>query len=160
MKIRLGRSGTAECYVCEGICASLLPETCQRLPTAFRTKSKPLSRMTRPGRSPQAHILPLTAHTHTQIGRLGSSGRFLKAQYSLSAALVLPLFTPLLAWRMPSAHPALWQCLHLGELRPATLLGSQHLCSKRQALTHCNSFPFSCLSSPQTPCNSFYIPSL
>lgn len=81
---------------------------CQRLPITFRMKSKPLSRVTRPGRTPQAPIFPLAAHTHIPTRRLSSARRFSDASCSFSLPALaqvvpsaLPLFTSLLPWLMP-----------------------------------------------------------
>lgn len=107
---KTGHSGTSGCYVCEGICAFLLPKICHRLPTTFGMKSKHLSRMTRPGRILGAHIFPLTAHTATLTTRLAFTGRFSDTSCSLpppalarAVPSAFPLFTSLLAWLMPTA---------------------------------------------------------
>ena len=72
-------SGTTGCYVCEGIRASLLPKICQRLPTAFRMKSKPFGRMTHPGQTlPNSHLPSRSSHPHPDQ-QAGLQGRFSNA---------------------------------------------------------------------------------
>lgn len=105
-----GRSRITGCCVYEGIHASLLPKTCQRLPTVLGMKSKLLSRMACPDRTLRAHTFPLTAHTHTPTGRPASTRRFSKTSCPLlppalaqAVPSARPLFTCLLAWLMPAA---------------------------------------------------------
>lgn len=98
---KTGSSGPTGCYVCEGIYTSQPPKICQRLPTAFRMNSTPLSRLTGPGSTLPAHTPALAIHTHSPTRRLVSPGRFSNTACSVSSPALPFCLSP--AWLLATA---------------------------------------------------------